>query len=57
MYIELYRGRIANPLSQIPAVFENLQIPSVFERRDLSNPRPSQIPQGFGILTDTLLGE
>jgi hypothetical protein len=28
MYVELYRGRIANPLSQIPAVFENLQIPA-----------------------------
>ncbi len=41
MYVELYRGRIANPFSQIPAVFENLQIPSVFERRDL------QIPAGI----------
>jgi hypothetical protein len=41
----LYRGRIAKPLSEIPMIFEHgdLQIPS----RDLLNPLPSKIPQGF----------
>jgi hypothetical protein len=38
MYVELCRGRIANPLSQIPMVFENFQIPSVFEHRTLQIP-------------------